>query len=407
MEAAHIFNNDFFVATMLDLMTPLQLHTYRFINNYTYNLITNDVITNKIIHLIQQKFRHIYGEKYDEFIEFLSKREIEIHGPFINSIIYEEETNTMINFRMIDDNMGESENDNVFTDYKAINPSVLYDAIDRYNFNRSWFHHESDYKNMLINDKLMLHIFSTSYEEISETFPKVFQNSIKVKNSKMTLKINYPILVMNKKQPITFSKEDDYYYDDQDIYKETKQLCQKYNIQCYFDTLNYYIFNNYKYPMIVYKKSDDQINITLCGQAFGSTNSSNIITNLTSTPMKYKCDGGDYQLGSRTNVKISINIEIQKAINVSECNDCPLSVFNFPHFHATINYSDDYFKDCLCNIVVLKYKDNNLFSKHKTILNSDTAIELDGKLVGKYFHNGCLEKVKTKRKSAITVAENW
>ena len=83
------------------------------------------------------------------------------------------------------------------------------------------------------NDKIKLHIISDN--KFYETYPKIFQNSIRIDNSNWIVTVNriklvMNKLVMNKTQIITVPKDSKYYCLSDNRYDDMKQLYDKYNI---------------------------------------------------------------------------------------------------------------------------------------------------------------------------------
>jgi hypothetical protein len=82
-----IFKSDFLIETMYNIMAPVDLYKFRYINQTIYNTITFDRIYKKIIELICVRLEKLFGERYHDFLNMMRRRKIEIYGPFINEVI--------------------------------------------------------------------------------------------------------------------------------------------------------------------------------------------------------------------------------------------------------------------------------------------------------------------------------
>ena len=165
---------------------------------------------------------------------------------------------------MINETMG-NVNDNIFIDYKNIDPDVIIDPHEQFALFDQWFYWENDKLlilneyNTIKNNKIRLYIV---VEEIFETEPIIFQNSIQIINNKFILKINNIKSVMHNIQPINFAyfnEEDDgyNYYDKYDCQRINK-ICDKYNVKCECAPFDNYIYDNYAKELLVVCKQDHE-----------------------------------------------------------------------------------------------------------------------------------------------------
>ncbi len=214
MNNSHVFNSDYFIATMFDTISPIYLYHLRYITKYLYTNVTIENINKKIINNIKLRLKYQLGNDYNIFMETIKNRNICIYGPFVTEAIWEEyHINTYIDIKMLDINMG-TESDNVFIDLKM--PNV-------YNQVNNVFMYDSDFS--IIIDNIRLYIISDNNYDYYETFPIIFQNTLLDK-----LKITDIKAVMNKQYFVS-----DYYYSWFFKEQETEQeLCDKYNLKRLF-----------------------------------------------------------------------------------------------------------------------------------------------------------------------------
>ncbi len=365
MDYTHIFNSDFFTSTIIDIMSPIELHRYKNTTKYINKKITIDTIYNKIILCVQNKLKNNLKnnlkDKYDEFIDMVTRRNMEFYGPFITKVINGDELgNTYINMRMTDDHMG-TLLDNVFNDYKKIDSHCTFDPVQKFNSFEGWFHHESDRTIFLNKSKtIKLHIFSIGHEDtIPETYPTIFQNSVKIikdnNKYKWILTIGHIGMVMDKTQLINFSKEK-YYCRTGNIYAETKQLCDKNNIQYKFENFGDYNMDcrGRTASIIVYDTNNNKF--TMFGQSLYSNQNDRISCNPIELTNNSKC------------TQIYIDIKLQE-FNY-ECNhvNCPFKTFPFNHFHSCIFLKNGDNKMVACAII-FKYDNIPIFANHTKIFD--------------------------------------
>jgi hypothetical protein len=82
-----IFKSDFLIETMCSIMSPLEIYKFRHINNTVYNAISLDNLYKKIIELVCARLEKIFGKNYQQFLDIMKRRNLEIYGPFINEVI--------------------------------------------------------------------------------------------------------------------------------------------------------------------------------------------------------------------------------------------------------------------------------------------------------------------------------
>lgn len=356
-----IMNSDYFISTMMDVMSPRELYLYRQTTKYAYTNITLDMIHNRIIYLVCNKLRIILRNKYDGFMDLINKRNMIIHGPFITNIIWGEKYDTNINISMTDKTMGTT-NDNVFIDYKNIDPLVIYDPDEKFNMFTRWFYYESDDKITLTDYttkkyKIKLHIFSCGIDNV---YCRVFQNSFRIVNNKFVIKINNIHLVMNKIQPITLRKIDNYYINGY-IYQKLNKSCIKYNIQCKFTPLTNRISSSEYKIMIICKVDTNNIHFTMFNKYFCSNNKERIVCN----PIKV-INNTDINL-------LYIDVKLEQFVTNCQYDWCPFKNLRehvpIEHFHSCIFLKNDDNK-MVTESIIIKYVNNELFSNHTPLLES-------------------------------------
>lgn len=110
-------------------MSPRELFYYRQVTKYTYNNINLNTIYNKIITIVEHDLKTIMQEKYNQFIELMKNRKMIITDPYLTEIIWGDKYNIIVLMREKD--MG-TRDDNVFLDYKSIDPNIKYDPAKQY-----------------------------------------------------------------------------------------------------------------------------------------------------------------------------------------------------------------------------------------------------------------------------------
>ena len=369
MDYTHIFNSDFLTSKIIDVMSPIELYHYKNTTKYVNKQITLDIIHNKIISCVQNRLKRSLGDKYDCFIDIMAKRDIELYGPFIIEAIYGEELNdTYINIRMTDKYMG-IRDDNIFIDYKNIDSNATFDPNIEFKHFEGWFLYESD-RTIFLNkyetntkDKIKLHIFSTDYENtIPETYPEIFQNSIKIikenNKYKWTISIKYFDMVMNKTQMINISNKKMYYCRNSDCYNETKQLCDRNSISYKLSKLGHHLLDGSELynSLIVYDTKENKF--TMLGKSFCSTKHNRI-----------SCDPIEL-VNNKNYTQIYIDVELLEFKNTCDHQNCPLKLFPLNHFHSCVFLK----KENRLNVglaIIIEYDNIPIFSKH-TELFSDT-----------------------------------
>lgn len=359
-----MFRNEDFTIMMIDIMSPRELYFYRQTTKYLFEMITMDIIYNKIVKLVQEELRNIFADRYDEFMDMIKRRKIIIDGPFITKIIWGEQHETNIDMILLFDNMG-NKNVNIFTDYKAIDPLATYDSEDKYNSANVW--HEPDEK-FILNEysnknKLFLNIRDN---EESFEFPLVFRN--RLQNGVITF-ANLKA-TMHKIELLEFHRIDDeyadYYDDESEGYKELSKLATQYQIICRCTPFTSHVNFGYLTPLIVYKNNK----FTLLEQCLESNKADRISSDPIEVTNSDKIN------------RLYVDFPLQPFM--INCNqfDCPFNGLSqhipIAHFHACIFLKKDEIK-MAAKLVVLEYQDSYLFSNHKFDTISNQAI--NGKLL--------------------------
>ena len=386
-----IFHNDFFMATMASIMSPRELYFYRQTTKYVYTIITLDTIKKKIIESVSNKLKLHLGDKYDGFINLMEKRNMTLYGPFVTSAIWGEQYDSSIRIRMADNNikgMG-TKDDNVFTDYKSIDPNTTIDPIQTFKTMIDWFQHESDRK-IILNDyetnkksKIKLHIFSCNDDgDISETYPTVFQNSIQVIDNQFHLKIKNINLVMHKTLPIFFDESDEF-YSYTEMYKKLRKIHTKYNLEYKFPPLKNYIIDQEEHIIIICNKEHNNENhFTMFNHCFCSTKSDRISCN----PIKVT-----------NNEKINqlyVDVELKPFVTECQVLDCPFKMLQtikpIKHFHSCVFLKKDNFK-MVTKSIILKYdNDDNFFANYKPLFESANSITNEDIIIDNTLIDKCL-----------------
>ena len=207
----NIIHSDFFVSTLFDVVSPIELFSLRLISPYLYEHIRMKEIENLIILKVYQRLKDV------NILNIIDKYKVCIYGPIVNEVIWGEyNDNTYMDLKMRYDQVGTKEN-NIFIDL-GMRP-YEYCRVD------SWMYHAMEYTLML--GKIRLCITHDEWKEEKqhryEMFPTIFRNTIC--DHQLTL-TNISDLIHKKYKKI------DYYhtYDFHD--QETEEyLCEKYLIQ--------------------------------------------------------------------------------------------------------------------------------------------------------------------------------
>lgn len=352
-----IFGNDYFTAMMIDVMSPRELYFYRQTTKYLYDHITLDIISNKIISLIQEELQNIFGEKYDAFIDILDKRKIIIHGPFVAKFIWGQWYQTDIDMLLMADDMG-NKDDNIFVDYKDIDSFVTYDPDTIYQELNRWLSFEPDEQVILneYSDKNKLKLRIDDSPDLNQYFPFVFRSKIKVVDDKLVVEIGNLNAIMNKTELLQLERTDDeytgYYDDESGGYKELSKLADEYGITCRYTPFTNYINCGYLTPVMVYKGNK----FSFLNQCLESTKTDRI----SSVPIEVINDDKINQL--------YVDFALQSFTIDCDRFDCPFNALHqhipVPHFHACI-FSKKNDTKMVARLVVLEYQDNYLFSNYK------------------------------------------
>jgi hypothetical protein len=158
----HILNTDFFISTMIDVMSPMELYHFRLTTKIIYKEISLKVIENKIISNVKNRLLYDLKDNYENFINYINTYHVTLYGPYITEVIWDEYHNTRIDIRILyDDNVkyiyGISEEQ-----LKLLNMTVLYDS-------------DMSFK---IHDKIEMYVISDDSFDTYESYPLIFQNSI-------------------------------------------------------------------------------------------------------------------------------------------------------------------------------------------------------------------------------------
>ncbi len=359
MNYNNIFNSDYFTINMIIAMSARELYFYRQTNQYTYKNITEKTIQNKIIEDTIKRLKLRLGDQYNEFIDIIQKRKMILHGPFITENIWGEWHDTSINLNMSVDDMGTIK-DNMFIDFKNfdIMDCDLFKKANRY------LTFECCFTTTLKKYNIEIDIFS---DGIYECFPKIFQNYIRVHEGQFIINIKSYKSMMHKIQSISFSNSENY-IDDSWYLKETKKLCEHYNIKYNFLPYDNIISIEDVIPIIVINNEY----ISMLNQCFISNKYNRI-----------SCDEIKVINNSKIN-KLYVDVEIQPFVIDCQLDDCPFKILSntnpIEHFHSCIfcKQNDNKF---ICKSIVLKYQNNELFVNHKLILsqNINHINEIDGK----------------------------
>jgi len=326
----YIFDSDYFTAEIVGCMTPRDLFFYRQITKYTYSHITKDVILKRINECIKNELKFRLKDKYDDFIKIVEQRQMIIHGPFINEIIWNGYSDVEIDIKLKEEYMGNTDYDNIFVDIKNLGEDI--DVEQKFKDLKQYFCYEGQEYVSLNKYNIDIEIYTPEVE--GESYPTIFQNKVIIKDGQIIINVNDYLSVMNKIQPVSFNTknndddEPDEYFD----LKETKSLCEKYDVEMKLQPFTSSVSAGCgEVPIII--MNDD--NFTLSGKIYPIINSriksdEIIITN------NDKID------------KLWVDIEIQPFIlnfeyyrclddHLTElgCNEnCPFTIFNIEHFHS-------------------------------------------------------------------------
>jgi hypothetical protein len=197
---------------------------------------------------------------------------------------------------------------------------------------------------------------SETFEDY-DTFPEVFQNNIKFVDNKLSLFIKYETMVVNKTQMTSLTAP--VHYSHNCPYKDTIELCRKYNVKLDFVPLLdhlYYLKTEKMVPVVVCNNSQT----TLLGKCFTNDSKDSIVCK----PFDITILGKEY----------SIYIDTTRSGFSDECSCrwCSISnlneVLKVKHFHSqailtdgTNTYSTD--------LTILEYKNIELFKNYSDIFN--------------------------------------
>lgn len=229
-----MFSQDFLNETFIDVMSPQTLYFYRATNKYTYHYITMDKIKNKIIYNIHTQLKLRLGNKYDLYVHCMQKRQLLLHGPFINECIWEEYHDADIEFYIWEKDMG-TEDDNIFKDLNFKDADMEYrNIISYFNFEYNWIYEQD---NVTIETR-------SSYNIIDwDIYPELFRctyNNI--------VELPYLLSIMHKKLAIYNNAYYDY-QDDPENYEDCIVLCNKYKVKV-VDNYRPKIRKKYEYVII-------------------------------------------------------------------------------------------------------------------------------------------------------------
>ena len=390
-----MFHNDWFNITMVTLMSPIELYFYRQTSKYIYSFINDNMLLRRIVNGIKNRLKYIYADKYNLFMELLTKRKMKIIGSFINEVIWNEyhDITNIILYMPLSERPSRgleahgSKNNNVFSDYKKIDSSCTYNSRKYFNESNAWIEPEAEFiLNGRTDLKVELHI------DFKESGPNIFHNNVKCDdNNKLTVKIKDINAVMHKIEVIN-TMQDFNNFDYICYHDDMKKLIDKYNVRCQFLPLGEYITDeSCKIPLIVYNTTNK---FTLFNHCFTSTEAGCLKQSI-------KLNNNDY---------IDVNMKI-----TSNCdsNTCPFQLkHNFQqieHFHGHIQYlscnkneqeSEDKLllnnilmdqeqeeNDLWLNTIILIHKDIPIFDNHTHILNSNILDDMVNSqdIFGKYY----------------------
>jgi hypothetical protein len=221
------FESEFLIDTMYEIMSPVELYKFRHINSAIYNTITVHRIYKKITESIYIRIEKIFGEKTQQFMDMLKRRNIEIYGPFINEVIWGETLDdTCLLLRMSVEDIG-NDKDTVLTDYAKIDSDYQSASKDCASL-CCYFLFEPDCYGLELRDNITLHVINNDeFVEGYHIYPEVFQNCIKFVSDKFTLFLKYETMVINKIQITLLEYPWDCFCSDDDAHK----LYKKYNIR--------------------------------------------------------------------------------------------------------------------------------------------------------------------------------
>jgi hypothetical protein len=347
-----VFESDFLIETMYNIVSPFDLYKFRHINTTIYNTITSDRIYKKITELICVSLEKLFGEKYQEFLDIMKKRNIQIYGPFINEIIWEEiPEDSCLWLRMLEKDIGNKE-DNVLADYAKINSDYKYTAGMYESLSRRSYYGSSN-KVLKLSNNIKLQVISSETFVKYDTYPEIFQNNVNFVNDKFTLFLKYETMVMTKIQITSLEAQARYLCShDEIIY-----LCKKYNIKLECSPLFYYLVDGDEDVVPVVVCDGDQI--ALLGKRFTNNSKEHIV----SDPFTIKIREKEYD----------IYVNTKRTDFFYGCRDirCPINKLAFilkvKHFHShTIltHCSDKYLLPPANTKGVREYSDKTQLEKY-------------------------------------------
>lgn len=347
-----IFQSDFIIHTMIQIMTPCELYHFRKILRVTYNWITIDVIKKKIIKMAKTKLKHTLGDKYAKFINMIAKRNVTIYGPWVTQLFYGEDWNTPINLQIMYANIDKV--DSIFLDYANMDDLVQYN-YNIYDEMSNIFNYEKVFSCVLnpyektISKIIVLNVYASyifdnviDFDEEYEYSP-IFQNKINIINH-WNMDITNIHRVMYRTEVLDLRKN--YYDTDYDRCDITRN-CEQYNIKIFIKKLDSYIGSqSQKIPLIVYNNN----RIIFC----------DCIMELPNNELKIE----------KTKV---INSKFTNEIythDLWKCGDdpffCTFEELNIEHYHSDLYIQQNKYND----VIFLKYDENNpIFDRYIDISN--------------------------------------
>jgi hypothetical protein len=284
----------------------------------------------------------------------MKRRNIEIYGPFINEVIWEQiPDDSCLWLRMLYKDVGEQK-DNVLADYAKIDNSYQY-SVRNYQTLFNWIRDESE-DILKLGENTKLYVISSETFEDCDTYPSVFQNNIKFSDNKLSLFLKYETMVFNKVQ-ITSLASPLNHYSYGCPYTDTIALCEKYNVKLDFLPLLDHLYCDYTLHLVCVVCNGNQT--TFLGKCFTDHSTESIVID----PFPAKINGQDY----------SISIDTKRVDFSDKCDDhgCPISKLNkvlkLRHFHSCAiltDYTNKYLLPPANTKGVREYSDNAQLSKY-------------------------------------------
>lgn len=316
----YIFDSDYLTSEIVKFMNPGDLFLYRQITKYTYFHITKDMVSNRINECIKNELQYRLQDKYVNFIGIVETRQMLIHGPFINEIIWYGYSDVGMDIKLKEEHMGDFD-DNIFVDVKNLGEDI--DVIQKFVDLKQFFCYE--YQKYVSIKKYNIDIEIYTPEVEGDNYSTIFQNNVIIKDGQIIVHIKDYYSVMNKIQPISLNTKLE---DDFDL-KNEKSLYDKYNIKVKLEHLTTYS----EVPLIIY----NDYNFTLFGNTYPISGN------------RMRC----HQIiimDSNEIDKLWIDIKIEPFITNFkhyECvedhqpelgcyKNCPLTIFNIEHFHSCL-----------------------------------------------------------------------